>query len=869
MQENGNDARELLIRSRNEIGLFVSDQVNSMLAYWDKNLVCQFANNAYLEWFGLTGEQMAGITLPQLLGPVYEKNLPYIQGVLRGEKQVFERELVTYNNKVAQTLATYFPDAVNGEVVGFCVHVADITRLKQEELALKASELKFRGILENAPDSIVITDDNGVIELINTRCQEMFGYTSAELVGQPVKILMPHSFREMYAEKLRAFTNKTQSITTDNFVLTVLRKDGEEFPVDVNLSPLRTGGRVIILAAFRDITWKVEKEKELLKSHREIEEKAKQIENILETITDSFIVIDKNWRVKYWNKAAEVMIGKSSEEVLGKSILETFKEYVHTETYHQYRAVLEQHTPSHFEYYYPGNDKWFDISAYPTLGGLTIYCKDISERKEQENELLRTKNNQAALINATKDQIWSVDTEYRLVSANNAYHELVKKHLGREVQEGFNALTATHSGEKNLAWKSLYDRSLKGETFMLLSTSWSDHEVTFTPIYDTQSNTITGVACYSRNVSERIKVEQEKAETEQRFTAMVQHGSDLIAIIDEKYVFEYISPSIYHHFGYSEEFLNGKSPLDFIHPEDFSKISLLIPAFLKQKEIEVPATRVRHASGNWRWVEANVSNLLDDPAVKGVVLNARDVTDRKEREVEKENIIKELTRSNNNLKQFSFITSHNLRAPLSNIVGLLKIFDLTTLDEGSKSLLQMIEKSSEQLSATINDITEIVVIKNNVNTPVDYINIEEVFKKVNRNFINTENDIAAQLDLDFQVSKVYFNQTYLESIFINLISNAIKYRQESCTLKITVRTFINSNRQTVLTFSDNGLGMDLARYYDRLFGMYQRFHSHTDGQGLGLFIVKSQIEALGGEIGVKSELNKGTTFSITFPNSAS
>jgi PAS domain S-box-containing protein len=119
------------------IGLLVADHVSAMLAYWDKNLICQFANAAYRDWFGKTREEMVGkISIKELLGPIYDKNLPYILGVLAGKSQTFEREIPTPGGGIRHSLANYFPDIVNGEVRGFFVHVADITDLKLLEREL-------------------------------------------------------------------------------------------------------------------------------------------------------------------------------------------------------------------------------------------------------------------------------------------------------------------------------------------------------------------------------------------------------------------------------------------------------------------------------------------------------------------------------------------------------------------------------------------------------------------------------------------------------------------------------------------------------------------------------------------------------------
>lgn len=128
----------------NLLGLMVSDQISAMLAYWDKNLICRFANSAYVEWFGKRKEDMINkITIKELLGPLYEKNLPYILKALKGEIQTFEREIPLPSGITRHSLANYYPDIVEGEVIGFFVHVADVTPLKLLEKELIVSNEKI------------------------------------------------------------------------------------------------------------------------------------------------------------------------------------------------------------------------------------------------------------------------------------------------------------------------------------------------------------------------------------------------------------------------------------------------------------------------------------------------------------------------------------------------------------------------------------------------------------------------------------------------------------------------------------------------------------------------------------------------------
>ena len=122
---------------------------------------------------------------------------------------------------------------------------------------------------------------------------------------------------------------------------------------------------------------------------------------------------------------------------------------------------------------------------------------------------------------------------------------------------------------------------------------------------------------------------------------------------------------------------------------------------------------------------------------------------------------------------------------------------------------------------------------------------------------------GALLKEDIQITLIHANEPYLESIIYNLFSNALKYRSEKRVLELSISTFKDGN-DVVLKICDNGVGIDLESYGQKLFGLYQRFHDHVGGKGMGLYLVKTQVEALGGSIAVESKVDHGTTFTITF-----
>ncbi|WP_418263460.1 PAS domain-containing sensor histidine kinase [Flavobacterium faecale] len=330
----------------------------------------------------------------------------------------------------------------------------------------------------------------------------------------------------------------------------------------------------------------------------------------------------------------------------------------------------------------------------------------------------------------------------------------------------------------------------------------------------------------------------------------------------------YANPAFTTMTGYNEEEILHKSP-DFLRGSntEIKLIKKLIKA-IKNREECVIEMICRKKNGEEFWLHFSMIPIYNsDQELSHWISIQRDITEEKRQEKEREQLILELTRNNKDLKQFSYITSHNLRAPISNLTGLLALIeDITIEDIELKEILYGFNKSTHLLNETINDLTKVMIIKDNTSTLKEPISLREVFE-------NVFNQLSFQFDLHRPILKISFekaptviaNKSYIESILLNLLSNSLKYKSEKRNLKISISTELNNNHVT-LKFKDNGIGIDLTRNKDKIFGLYQRFHDYPDSKGLGLYLVKSQIDAMEGTIKVDSEVDKGTTFTLTFKN---
>lgn len=240
-----------------------------------------------------------------------------------------------------------------------------------------------------------------------------------------------------------------------------------------------------------------------------------------------------------------------------------------------------------------------------------------------------------------------------------------------------------------------------------------------------------------------------------------------------------------------------------------------------------------------------------------------DLVAKKNKEVIDTN--EELSKYNSELRQFSYTVSHNLRAPVARLIGLENLLSLKSegMTEEQLELLGLLRKSSLELDVIIRDLNKIIDIRNDIYKIKEKVNFEQEFERVKQSL---EHQLPPDTTINTDFTKAPFHYTIrpmLNSILFNLLSNAIKYRSHTRNLNLSISSYATDDTISLI-FSDNGLGLNLDQFGKDLFSMYKRFHTHTDGKGLGLYLVKSQVETMGGSISVQSELNKGTSFILVF-----
>jgi len=222
----------------------------------------------------------------------------------------------------------------------------------------------------------------------------------------------------------------------------------------------------------------------------------------------------------------------------------------------------------------------------------------------------------------------------------------------------------------------------------------------------------------------------------------------------------------------------------------------------------------------------------------------------------------ELIKHNNELRQFSYTVSHNLRGPVASLLGLNRLIDVEQLDDNNRTVIHHFKDAVAQLDGIIHDLGKIIDIRHDIFKIRQKIHLEDEVKEIKRVLKKEIETHQIKIRCDFSsYPDVYSVKPMVHSILYNLISNSIKYRSLDRPVEIELTAYEDS-QYFILSVRDNGLGIDLNRNKENLFKLYKRFHYHTEGKGLGLYLVKLQCEALGGYIEVDSELNKYTNFIV-------
>ncbi|RZJ30218.1 MAG: PAS domain S-box protein [Flavobacterium sp.] len=752
----------------------------------------------------------------------------------------------------------------NGKAVFLIGVTQDITdfqeimqALRASEKAFMQSESRYRQIVEMANEGICLLNEKNQIVFANSRLSEILGYTSEEFYNENLL-----SFQYTRNHNIEIAVRRILATQSAGVVELCLRsKNGDPVWANVALSIVaddfgETRGFVALIS---NITQK-----------REAEQSNKFKAHLLNNISQAVVATNKSGVVKYWNKAAEKLYKRDASDVIGLR----FKEVVDPSRMEMASEMWESSKK--------GNDWSGDIEMKNERGQSLAYqvtSQPIYDQREKYDGMLAVTTDVTEQRTLERLLEWSARLaklgHFEIDVVNNT---LIRSKLTMEI------LRATHSVEPDVAnalgsYKPGVSRDTVLNAYQDALKYGKDWD------FEAQLDTDDESEIWVRLIG---KVEMVNGQTVRIFGSVqditaqkLSEKAVLNAFQERDLIFESIGDAFFAvDQNWSLNYLNGKAESVLLKKrEDILGKNLweVFPEYVgtetfhhyhKAMETQTSVEFDEFFFSFQKWLEVSVF-----PSPLGLSIYFKDVTERKLAELQmvelNENLqeyTNDLVAANRELRQFSYIVSHNLRGPVTNIIGLARELGDNSYDAETQALfVKSLKSSAERLDNVITDLNDVLQLKSGgveMKEKIELSTAVDVVIKTIQNQIASE---SGRVDTDFSsVDEIVTVKSYLHSIIHNLVLNAVKYRKPDVPPVIRI-TSAETRDGIELQISDNGLGMDLTRTKNDLFGMYKRFHFHVEGKGIGLFMVKTQIEILGGTISVDSALGQGTTFRLFFP----
>jgi PAS domain S-box-containing protein len=680
------------------------------------------------------------------------------------------------------------------------------------------------------------------------KCQ----FSPLEALSEDSRTFIYEIFDETYQEN--SLFQKDIKISFNN-------SDKEEIWISLVTEPVRNQKNEIIAftGTIQDITERKIAENEI----NRLSFVAKKTSNLV-------IITDADKKIVWANDSLTRVSGYTFDEVVGKSPKMFQFEKTNPETLKYIKETLENHKEVKAEILNRGKngqEYWLDINIVPLLDqkneiiGYIAVETDISERKKYEEEIVTIKDKLEGILNEINDVVWSISLPDRKnLFTSPSCEKLYEISLDKWNSDNDLWIKIIHPDDINIIdeinSQLLLNSAYSVDYRVILpngKTKWINKKGKIIYNKENQPLRIDGV---DSDITElKLSFERQKSFIKEAPSAMAMLDNDMRYVaVSDKWISDYkledddiVGKSYYKTFPYLEE------EWMYIHKN-----------CLNGKSYSTEESRFKLNDGSSIWLKWKINPwFIDDETIGGIILLTEDITKLKESKEEELKHILKLTQSQNDrLKNFAHIVSHNLRSHSSNIQSLMSLMIEERPELKEDELAVMMQQSSENLLETISHLSEVAIMNVKENEPFTKIDLSDICNKAIKNVsalaINSNVSIVSHINKDIFIDGI---PAYLDSIFLNFLTNGIKYKSNDKDSFVKINSELLNNF-VLVSIEDNGLGIDLKRHGSKLFGMYKTFHKNSDARGIGLFITKNQIEAMGGKIEVESEVGKGTTFKI-------
>lgn len=614
-------------------------------------------------------------------------------------------------------------------------------------------------------------------------------------------------------------------------------------------------------------------------------EREQMLDTVLETIDVGVIACDKEGKLTLFNKAAKKWHGLPAADIPQSEYASYYNLY-HPDGKTLFRTeelglidMLQNGKISNPEMLIkPKSEKERFIIASgarlyddeKNVSGAVVALHNITDYKETEEKLrLSEKTFRGSFKNAA-DGMAITDATGTCIEVNDRLCEIMGYSASELKTLNFQEVTYPEDLEEDL---KLWTELLKGERDFyqiqkraIHKSGEIKHIIVAVAIVRDENNEPFHFITQITDISSLKEAENQLKVSEEMFRETFENAYDGMAISDVHGEFIKLNDSLCKMVGYSQEELIKLNFLDITHPDDIEKdLKAMKEMLSSEKDYIQNEKRFINKNGSHVHVILSVSMVRDiDSNPIYFIAQMTEITELKLAQKELNRILNITKEQNSRLNNFAHIVSHNLRAHSGNIEMLLDIYTDENPETKEDEVIQMALTASEKLKETIKDLNEVAFINMSVSQKIIPINlrksVDETLSSINALIKKADMQVLNTIPADLEVLAV---PAYMESIVLNFATNALKYRSDARRPILRFEA-VKEDEYIKLFIKDNGIGIDLEKYGKDLFGMYKTFHQNEDAKGIGLFITKNQIEAIGGKIKVESEVNKGTVFTIYF-----